>query len=511
MSHPFFTEDHELFRDVVKQFVEKEVLPYADQWEEEQKIPKSFWKKMGEQGFLGVNFPEKYGGTDNDFLYSVVLLEELAKSGYAGVSAAQGVHQYMSTAHLLKIGSDFLKEKYLPKAIDGTWIGSLGVTEPGAGSDVANIKTTAVKKDGHYIINGQKTFITNGVFGDFICLACKTNPEAGLNGISLIMVDQDLPGIQRNQLHKMGWNSSDTAELFFDDVKVPVDHLVGEENQGFFYIMDCFQLERLVTGVSSVAGAEAGIDATLKYMSEREAFGRPLNKFQVLRHRMIDLYTELESVRQLGYFASWKHDQGMDSVKESCMVKLKATELAKEVSDVGLQCFGGNGYMHGYAIERMYRDARVGTIVGGTSEIMKEIIGKLWLDDVSYKPVYNKENNNESKTEKMSKTPETAREIIESLPERFKSEKAEGLDTVFHFDISGERGGQWTITLEDQKLDLKEGLHGEPKCVLKTKDSVYEDTELGRSNPQMAVMMGKIKISNIGEMMKFIPLFKRLS
>lgn len=510
MKHPYFNEDHEMFRSSVKQFVEKEILPFADQWEEDKKIPKSLWTKMGDQGFLGINFPEKYGGTDNDFFYSVILLEELAKSGYAGVSAAQGVHQYMSTAHLLRTGSDFLKEKYLPKAISGEWIGSLAITEPIAGSDVANIKTTAVKKEGHYIINGQKTFITNGVFGDFICLACKTKLEDGINGISLIMVDQNLPGVKKNQLKKMGWHCSDTAELFFDDVKVPENHLVGEENQGFFYIMDCFQLERLVTGISSVAGAEAGIDATLKYMSEREAFGRTLNKFQILRHRLIDLYTELESVRQLSYYASWKHQNGQDAVKESCMSKLKATELAKEASDVCLQMFGGNGYMHGYPIERMYRDARVGTIVGGTSEIMKEIIGKIWLDDVSYKPVYKNSQKDKLKEEKMSKKPETAREIIESLPERFKSEKSEGVDTVFHFDIEGERGGQWTITVAEQKLDLKEGLHGEAKCVLKTKDAVYEDSELGRTNAQMAVMMGKIKISNIGEMMKFVGLFKRL-
>lgn len=518
MASIYFTEEHQLFRQSVRQFIETEVVPKANEWEEKQQIDKAIWKRMGDLGFLGINFPEEYGGTNANFFYTVVLLEEAARSTMGGFAAAHGVHQYMATAHLLKAGSPQLKEKYLPKAITGESWGSLAISEPNAGSDVAAIKTTAVKQGDEYIINGSKTFITNGFYGDFVTVACKTNNELGINGISLIVVDQKLPGFRTNKLKKLGWHSSDTAELFFDNVKVPVSNLIGEENKGFYYIMESFQLERLVAGIGGVSGAQHCLELTLKYIAEREAFGRPLKKFQVLRHKLVDLATEIEAARQLVYQAAWLFSKGEMAVKECSMIKLLATELGKKVADECLQCFGGYGYMEEYTIARMYRDARVGTIVGGTSEIMKEILGKIIIDDVQYKSAYGSNNkqsinnsNNNQTTKTMDVKPEKASEIIKSLPQRLKADKVAGISTVFHFDIEGETGGQFTATLSDGVCKVEDGLVGEAKCVVRAKASDYEDVELGRTNPQMAVMMGKIKISNLGEMMGFINYFSRLT
>lgn len=525
MRSAYFSEDHDLFRQSVKQFVDREVIPFINDWEAEQRIPATLWTKMGELGFLGVNHAEEFGGSNNDFFYSVVLLEELAKSGLAGLAAAHGVHQFMSTAHLAKVGSKDLKERYLRPAIEGTKVGALAISEPGAGSDVANIRATAVKDGDHYIINGQKTFITNGVYGQFVTVAVKTDPDAGPAGISLIVVDQGTPGFTTNKLKKMGWHSSDTGELFFDNVRVPASNLVGEAGKGFYYIMESFQLERLVAGVSAVEGAQVVLDTTLKYINEREAFGKQIKKYQVIRHALVDLATEIEAARQLTYNTCWMFDQGIFAVKECSMVKLLSTELGKKAVDICLQYFGGYGYMDEYPISRMYRDARVGTIVGGTSEIMREILAKTVIDGISYESAYKafdtkpateeKEQDTNTSLNKttntMSTTPETAAEIIKSLPERLKVEKAEGIETTFHFKIDGDRGGHFTIELKEQTVTVTEGLEGEANCVVTTTDAVYEDTELGRTNPQMAVMMGKIKISNLGEMMKFIGLFKRLA
>jgi len=525
MASIYFNEDHELFRQSVRQFIETEVAPRATEWEENRQIDKTIWKRMGELGFLGINFPEEYGGTNNDFFYNVVLLEEVARCTMGGFAAAHGVHQYMSTAHLLKTGSAELKKKYLPKAVTGEIWGALAISEPNAGSDVAAIKTTAVRKGDEYIINGSKTFITNGYYGDFVTIACKTAPEQGMGGISLIIVDQKLPGFRTSKLKKMGWYSSDTAELFFDNVHVPAGNLIGEENKGFYYIMESFQLERLVAGIGGVSGSQHCLETTLKYIAEREAFGRPIKKFQVLRHRLVDLATEIEAARQLMYQAAWLFSKGEMAVKECSMIKLMATELGKKVADECLQCFGGYGYMEDYTIARMYRDARVGTIVGGTSEIMKEILAKIIIDDVQYKAAYGSgsqpeqnsntkiqnSNTNTQKQNIMDVKPEKASEIIKSLPQRFRPEKASGVNTRFHFEIEGETGGHFTAIVIDGLCTVEEGLNGEAKCIVRAKATDYEDVELGRTNPQMAVMMGKIKISNLGEMMGFMTYFRRLT
>lgn len=537
-----FTAEHDMFRETVRDFVQKEVIQHVNRWEEDEKIPREIFKRMGDLGFLGINFPEEYGGTNNDFWYTVAYMEELAKATFAGLVAATSVHQYMATNHILLAGSEYLKKKYLPKSISGEWIGSIAISEPGAGSDVANIRCTAKREGDHYIINGNKTFITNGYYGNFVTVAVKTDPDAGMAGISLIVVDENTPGFTKTKLKKMGWKSSDTAELFFDNVKVPVNQLVGKEGQGFFYIMESFQLERLIAAILSVAGAELKIAITLKYMHERSSMGKPIAKYQALRHRMVDIATEVEVTKRFVYYCCDLFARGVFAVKECTMAKMKATEVSKTVADECLQMFGGYGWMSEYPIERAYRDARISTIVGGTTEIMKEILGKMVIDGINYEGVYKNmkasadstasqepkeeqaadstpkptevssnpiSSSNTNKT--MGATPETARDIIYSLPNRLKTEKIdETVESVFHFKLEGATGGEFTAHLKNKAVKISDGLIGEATCEIKAKASDYEDLELGRGNPQMMFMMGKIKVSNLGEVMKFITYFTRV-
>lgn len=507
VTSPWFTEDHDLFRQSVREFVQKEIMPHADQWEADRKIPRSLFARLGELGFLGINHSEDYGGSDADFFYSVAYLEELCKCGYAGVSAAVSVHQYMATNHLAEAGSHELKERFLRPAIAGHKVGAIAISEPGAGSDVSALRTTAVRDGDHYVINGSKTFITNGVYGDFVVVACKTNPQAGVNGVSLIVVERGTPGFSASKLNKIGWHCSDTGELAFDNVRVPVENRIGEENMGFFYIMESFQLERLAAGIMANAGAEVALELTLRYMDEREVFGRQIKKYQVLRHTIADLYTEVEASKQLTYYASWMFSQGQVPVKESTMVKLYATELGNKVIDRCLQCFGGYGYMEDYPIARAYRDARVGTIVGGTSQIMREILSKIIIDDVRYQKVYRETGEDEDSPA----LPENAREILLSLPQRLKKDRAEGAAYRFHFDISGEGGGRFTVTVQDGQCRVLESLEGEADCVVTTGADTYRDVELGRLAPETAVMSGQLRISNLGAMMHFTKLFRRVT
>ena len=388
MSSQYFNQDHQLFRQSVRQFIEKEVTPNAEKWEIERQIPKSIFQKMGDLGYLGINFSEDYGGTNADLWYSVVFLEEIARSTMGGFSTAVSVHQYMAINHIAKIGSSFLKEKYLVPAIAGKKIAALGISEPNAGSDVSAILTTAVRDCDEYVINGSKTFITNGTYGDFITLTCKTNTSTGANGVSLIVVDLNAEGISRTKLNKMGWHSSDTAEISFDNVHVPVTHLIGQENAGFYYLMESLQLERLVAAIMAVAGSELSLELTIKYLHERETFGRPIAKYQAIRHKIAEMATEVDIAREFVYSTCWKFTQGEVVVKECSMAKLFTSELAKRVADGCLQFFGGFGYIEDYPICRIYRDARVGTIAGGTSEIMKEIISKIVVDGAAYQKVY---------------------------------------------------------------------------------------------------------------------------
>jgi alkylation response protein AidB-like acyl-CoA dehydrogenase len=547
----YFTEEHEMFRQTVRDFVQKEIVPFGNKWEEDEMIPREVFSRMGELGFLGINFPEQYGGTNNDFWHTVVYLEELAKAKFAGLAAAVSVHQYMATNHILNAGSTYLKEKYLKPSIEGKFVGSIAISEPGAGSDVAAIRTTAKREGDYYILNGSKTFITNGYYGNFVNVACKTDSSAGIAGVSLIVVDQNTPGFTKTKLKKMGWKSSDTAELFFDNVKVPVTNLVGQEGQGFFYIMESFQLERLVAAIMAIAGCEHVIETTLQYMHERNVFGKPISKYQALRHKLADLITDVEVTKRFVYYCCDLFNRGVFAVKECSMAKMKASELGKRVSDECLQMFGGYGYMAEYPVERGYRDARVGTIVGGTTEIMKEIISKICIDGVNYESAYknmkpgsavaegtdatstvatgkpatpsepkaeqvnNKDSNNilsqQNQYGKMADVPQTARDIIYSLPQRLKIDKVD--DSAlhrFHFLLDGPTGGNFTVTVKDKAVTVVDGLVDTPTCEIKGKATDYEDLEFGRGNPQMMLMMGKIKVSNLSEVMKFVTYFNRV-
>jgi putative sterol carrier protein len=351
-----------------------------------------------------------------------------------------------------------------------------------------------------------------------VVVACKTDTNAGINGISLIVIERGTPGFTSTQLKKIGWHSSDTGELAFDNVKVPASNLVGKEGMGFFYIMESFQIERLVAGILGVGGGEHCLEETLKYMNEREAFGRQIKKFQVLRHEMVQLYTELEAGKQMTYNACWLVQHGEIPVKEASMVKLYMTELGNKIVDKCLQMFGGYGYMEDFSIARAYRDARVGTIVGGTTQIMREILSKIIIDDVRYKKVYSETEEIKSASSAGSATsnekswgnPQTAREIILSIPLRIKKDKAENYSTIFQFDIAGNNGGQYTLTVTNGDARIEEGLNGTPECVVTTDSKVYEDIELGRMDPTMAFMGGQIRVTNIGAMMQFSKYFHRI-
>ena len=380
----YFSEEHEMFRKSLRDFLKREVKPNLNQWEKDGKIPKEIWKKMGEMGFLGLSFPEKYGGSNLDFFFEVVLNEEMGRLNSGGFTVTQQAVQYMSGPYILKYGSDLLKSKYLPGIISGDLISCIGITEPNAGSDVQNIRTNAIKKGDNYIVNGSKTFITNGVYGDFIVTVVKTNPAAKSKGISLLVIDLDSPGITKTKIDKLGWRSSDTAELSFDNVVVPSENLLGEEGKGFYYLMNGLQLERLCFMPSSIATMEFAISESLSYMKERKAFGKSINKFQVLRHRIAQLSSEIEALKVFSYYCCNLYDKKIYDVKLCSMGKLLCTELHEKVSTQCLQFFGGNGFSEDYPMARMYRDCRVGTIGGGTSDIMRDIIAKIIIDGKDY-------------------------------------------------------------------------------------------------------------------------------
>ena len=380
----YFSEEHEMFRKSLRDFLKREVKPNLNQWEKDGKIPKEIWKKMGEMGFLGLSFPEKYGGSNLDFFFEVVLNEEMGRLNSGGFTVTQQAVQYMSGPYILKYGSDLLKSKYLPGIISGNLISCIGITEPNTGSDVQNIQTNAIKKGDNYIVNGSKTFITNGVYGDFIVTVVKTDPAARSKGISLLVIDLDSPGITKTKIDKLGWRSSDTAELSFDNVVVPSENLVGEEGKGFYYLMNGLQLERLCFMPSSIAAMEFAISESLNYMNERKAFGKSINKLQVLRHGIAQLSSEIEALKVFSYYCCSLYDKKIYDVKLCSMGKLLCTELHEKVSTQCLQFFGGNGYTEDYPMARMYRDSRVGTIGGGTSEIMRDIIAKIIIDGKDY-------------------------------------------------------------------------------------------------------------------------------
>lgn len=376
--------EHQVFRETLRAFIQKEILPYIDDWEKEQQIDRSIWKKMGDMGFLGLNYPETYGGLNLDFYYSMIFCEEMSYCFSGGFTISALVIQYMSAPYLLKFASEDLKQCYLKPVIAGDKVSAIAITEPGAGSDIQNIRTTAVRKDDYYIINGSKTFITNGYYGDFFITTVKTNSEKGSKGISLILIERSTPGVSSSKIEKMGWHASDTAELRFDNVKVPTKNLIGEEGAGFSYLMDGLQLERLTAAINSIATCESALKYTMEYINLREAFGKKLQEFQVIRHRIAQMVADIKTTKAFVNHCCDLQNNGQYAVEECSIAKLQANELAISIVHQCLQLFGGYGFTEDYKIARLYRDVRAGTIIGGTSEIMLEIIARMVIDNVSY-------------------------------------------------------------------------------------------------------------------------------
>ena len=377
MDSMYFTEEHRLFRNSLKDFLEKEVVPHIEKWEKTGTIERFIWKKFGEMGYFGLATPEAYDGLGLDLFYTVIFLEELQKINSGGFAAAMWAHAYLAMTHLNKEANHEQKLKYLQPSVMGDKIGCLCVTEPFGGSDVAGMRTTAVKQGDTYVLNGSKTFITNGVYSDYMIVAAKTHPELGNKGISMFIVDSNTKGISVSKLDKLGWRASDTAEIAYDNVIIPASNLMGDEGKGFPYIMQHFALERLIMGVNAHARAEYALEYALQYMSERSTFGKTINKYQALRHRYADLYADMEICKTYNYSVTYRLNKGEYVVKEATISKLRSTKMADEVAYDCLQFLGGYGYMEDYPMARLLRDSRLGPIGGGTSEILREIIAKI--------------------------------------------------------------------------------------------------------------------------------------
>tara|TARA_B110001450_G_scaffold128010_1_gene120418 strand:+ start:536 stop:1693 length:1158 start_codon:yes stop_codon:yes gene_type:complete len=383
----YFTEEHEAFRASFKDFLQKEVVPHIEKWEKTGTIERFIWEKFGEMGYFGLSTPEEYGGLDLDLFYTVVFLEELQKINSGGFAAAIWAHEYLAMTHLNEEASEFIKQKYLAPSVEGKMIGCLCVTEPFGGSDVAGMRSTAIKNGNAYTLNGSKTFITNGVYSDYLIVAAKTDPSDKYKGISLFVVDRETPGITATKLDKLGWRASDTGEIAFDNVVVSEENLLGDEGKGFPYIMQHFASERLIMGVNAHARAEYALDYTVKYMRQRVAFGKSLDKFQALRHNIAEMASKIDMCKEYNYSIAKRLNDGQYVVKEASMSKLLSTKMADEVIYDTLQMLGGYGYMEEYPMARLLRDSRLGPIGGGTSEILKEIIAKIILDNKEYKPI----------------------------------------------------------------------------------------------------------------------------
>ncbi|MGG8498088.1 acyl-CoA dehydrogenase family protein [Tenacibaculum sp. TC6] len=386
MNSMYFTEEHESFRQSFKDFLQKEVVPHINKWEKDGAVERFIWKKFGEMGYFGLNQPEEYGGLGLDLFYTVIFLEELQKINSGGFAANMWAHAYLAMTHLNKEGDDRIKREYLTPSIDGEKIGCLCISEPFGGSDVAGMRTTAIKDGDNYVLNGSKTFITNGVYSDYLVVAAKTNPESKHKGISIFVVDRDTKGVSSTKLDKLGWRASDTAEIAFDNVVIPKENLMGEEGLGFSYIMQHFALERLVMGINAHARSEYAVDYALQYMSERQAFGKNLNEFQALRHKIAEMASKVDMCKEYNYSIAKRLNDGQYVVKEASMSKLLSTKMADEIVYDALQLLGGYGYMEDYPMARLLRDSRLGPIGGGTSEILKEIIAKMIIDKKEYKP-----------------------------------------------------------------------------------------------------------------------------
>ena len=630
MTSIYFGEEHESFRRTVRQFLESEIAPYAREWEEARRIPREAFRRMGDLGFLGILFPEELGGTGASIFHALAFLEELPRSLMGGFVAAVSVQQFIATGAIHLHGTPEQKRRWLVPSIAGTQVGAIAISEPDTGSDVAAIRTTARRDGDSWVIDGAKTWITNGVEGDFVVVACRTDRDAGAGGLSLIVVEADASGFSRSKLRKMGWHSSDTGELTFESVRVPLGNLVGGENEGFYLIMETFVLERLVTAATSVGSTRLALEETRKYVLARHAFGRPVGKFQAIRHRLADLYAELEAAAQLVYHVAWLHEKGENPVAEACMAKLLATELSKRTADECLQFFGGFGTVEEYPIERFFRDSRFGTIVAGTSEIMREVIAKAAIDGFVFpkreateadaaaaehpangpahgpieeppppdgdgsvldgagnpfaadavspdvfeadvtdrleavfaetRPLVRVEAAPELVPELVAELvpdrvpeagveapaevapairppalprpsgwepvtlpgvmpsvaiklqiPTNVAELFETLPLRFRADRAAGWSARFHFRFKDVARSDWTVVIEDGSCRALEGHEGTADCVVATTEKTYLGIESGQQSPETAFLLGKVKVSNVGAMTRFGRLFRKIA
>ena len=386
MQSPF-TEEHELFRKQVAAFAEKELAPHADEWERDELFPRWVFKKAGDLGILGAHYPEEVGGGGGDYWFSVVKSEELPRCHAGGVAMGLLVQSDMATPCINDLGTDEQKREFLMPAIAGDRIAALGVTEPGAGSDVAAIRTTALKVGGDYVINGSKTYITNGTRCDFVTLLVKTDPDAGYGGISIVLFPCDTPGFSvSKKLKKLGNYSSDTAELFFEDCKIPTRHLLGQEGMGFYYLMQNFQSERIIGCTSSLAGSRGALDRSVEWGRERKAFGKPLIKREYWQHKFVDLYTKWEAARALTYNAVDRYNDekyvqkvevSMETTRLTSMAKAYVGDVTGEIMDQCLQFHGGMGYLEDGWVARAWRDNRLIRIGGGATEVMRYAIAKI--------------------------------------------------------------------------------------------------------------------------------------
>lgn len=387
---PWFTPAHEQLRAELRGFLAREVLPFADAWERDRKVPRDLFAKMGQAGYLGLHQPEAWGGGGKDLFFAVVLLEELGRTGYSGVRVAIAVHALMASAYLAHAGSAELRARYLRPAIAGQRVGALALTEPGVGTDLARLAMTATADGDDYVLDGTKRFVANGTLADFVVVAARTDPgpapgRRGGGGVTLFVVDAPTPGLRASPLDALGWHACDLAELRFEGVRVPAAQRIGQRGQGFVYLMRCLQLERLAAGVLAIGGADACLDHAWRYLKGREVFGQTLSRFPAVRQGLAELVVELEAARHLAWYAAWRLQVGDLAVAECSMAKLKGTEIACRIALECLQLQGAQGYLADSPAARMARDAQAATLAGGASAMMRDIVAETTLDDPTWR------------------------------------------------------------------------------------------------------------------------------
>lgn len=374
MKSPFYTAEHDAFRDVMRRFVDKEIAPFAHEWDEAGEFPRALYRKAAGIGLLGLGFPEEYGGIAADQFMKIVASQELARAGAGGISASLMSHT-IGSPPIARAARPEIRARVLPQVLSGEKISALAITEPGGGSDVANLRTRARRDGDHYVVSGEKTFITSGVRADYLTVAVRTGGE-GAGGVSLLLIEGDRPGLSRTKLKKMGWWASDTATLHFDDCRVPAENLIGEEGQGFKIIMQNFNSERMGMAASGTAFARVCLDEAIAYAKERKTFGKPLAQHQVIRHKIVDMAQKVAASQAMLEMLAWRLEQGESPVAEICMMKNQATQTMAFCASEAVQIFGGAGFMRGIKAERIYREVKVNTIGGGTEEIMKDLASR---------------------------------------------------------------------------------------------------------------------------------------